>query len=91
MEPHKAAAKRIAIQRFCALAIMLCSMAALAEGPPDLTERAFNSAGVDKGTVLLHVNWGRKWACGRYENTAQLEELRFSKMGAGPDLPPLRL
>ena len=74
---------QIAIQRFSALAFTLCTVSALAGGPPDLTERAFNSTGVDKGTVLLHVNWGRMWGCGRYEN-AQLQELAFSKLGVGP-------
>jgi hypothetical protein len=72
------------IRLFSAVPLLLWTGWALAESPRDLTERAFNATGVDKGTVLLHVNWGRMWGCGRYEN-AQLQELRFSKLGVGPD------
>ncbi len=32
----------------------------------------------DLGLIILQVNWGRTWRCGRYEN-AQLEALTFMK------------
>lgn len=34
---------------------------------------------VEKAVVLFDVNWGRKWACGQYEN-AQLTNLTFEKV-----------
>lgn len=34
----------------------------------------------EKSVVLLDVNWGRKWACGEFEN-AQLTNLSFEKLG----------
>jgi len=33
----------------------------------------------EEGVVLLDVNWGRKWACGDYEN-AQLLTIAFDKL-----------
>jgi len=34
----------------------------------------------EKSVVLIDVNWGRKWACGQFEN-AQLLSLTFEKLG----------
>jgi len=34
----------------------------------------------EKSVVLFDVNWGRKWACGQFEN-AQLLSLTFEKLG----------
>lgn len=33
------------------------------------------------GTVIVHVNWGRYWKCGPYEN-AQLQRLSFGRLSA---------
>jgi hypothetical protein len=53
--------------------------AAVAAGPVELTEKAYAAEGQQKGTILLQVNWGRTWHCGKYEN-AQLQLLVFSKL-----------
>jgi hypothetical protein len=40
----------------------------------------------DLGVLVIQVNWGRTWKCGRYEN-AQLEALTFSKTPADSPAP----
>jgi hypothetical protein len=49
-----------------------------------LKKRDFVKLADQMGVVLLDVNWGRKWACGDYEN-AQLVSLRFEKTSRRPD------
>ncbi len=41
-----------------------------------LTAKKFKEYKDSKGVILLAVNWGRKWGCGKYEN-AQLINLSF--------------
>jgi len=55
----------------------------MAAEPVDLTEKAYAAEGQRKGTILLQVNWGRRWHCGKYEN-AQLQQLSFSKLPIQP-------
>ena len=57
--------------------------AAMAADPVELTEKAYAAEGQRKGTILLQVNWGRTWHCGKYEN-AQLQQLSFSKLPFEP-------
>jgi hypothetical protein len=45
--------------------------------PVQLSADEFKMRGATEGIVILQVNWGRKWHCGRFEN-AQLEKLTFS-------------
>ncbi|MDH5694590.1 MAG: hypothetical protein OEZ47_15945 [Gammaproteobacteria bacterium] len=42
-----------------------------------LNEKNYTSERESKGVVLVGVNWGRQWNCGKYEN-AQLRKLVFS-------------
>jgi hypothetical protein len=58
---------------------MAISTLAGADAPQELTKRAFAQYGKEKGTVLLQVNWGRKWGCAGLEN-AQLQRLGFSRL-----------
>lgn len=44
-----------------------------------LTAKKLNEYKDSKGVILLAVNWGRKWGCGKYEN-AQLINLSFDLM-----------
>jgi hypothetical protein len=55
----------------------------MAAEPVELTEKAYAAEGQRKGTILLQVNWGRAWNCGKYEN-AQLQQLSFSKLPLEP-------
>ena len=44
----------------------------------ELTEKSYEKNKNTMGVVLVAVNWGRQWQCGKYEN-AQLERLRFER------------
>ena len=61
-------------------AIFALAVARLAPGaePTLLSEREYKDHGSSQGVVLLHVNWGRKWKCGGFEN-AQLESITFAR------------
>jgi hypothetical protein len=56
-----------------------CAFEVHAAGLLELTEHAYVEGHNDKGVVLLHINWARKWGCRGSEN-AQIEELDFTKM-----------
>ncbi len=43
--------------------------------PIDLSEASYKA---DAGVILIQVNWGRSWRCGRYEN-AQIHAMRFTR------------
>lgn len=46
-------------------------------GPPQpLSADSFAESGIDRGIVVLGINWNRMWDCGGYEN-AQLQRLSF--------------
>jgi len=61
------------------LALVLFGVLPL-EAQVPLSEHAFLQSGATKGTVIVQVNWGRYWRCGRYEN-AQLQRLAFRRLG----------
>ena len=44
-----------------------------------VTEKAYLQTKDTNGVVLLDVNWGRQWNCGRFQN-AQLVSLAFDKL-----------
>lgn len=44
-----------------------------------ITKETYQQNKDTNGTVLLDVNWGRKWGCGSFEN-AQLISLAFDKL-----------
>jgi hypothetical protein len=58
-------------------------VAAMAAEPVELTEKAYAAEGQRRGTIVLQVNWGRVWHCGKYEN-AQLQQLSFSRLPLDP-------
>jgi hypothetical protein len=58
------------------IAIILCYMLSNPSWATALDSDNYKEEGKAKGTILLAVNWGRKWKCGAYEN-AQLEKLDF--------------
>ena len=63
-----------------AFAALSCfAIGVYAGGLPELTERAYVAGHNDKGVVLLHIDWARKWGCAGAEN-AQVQELEFTKM-----------
>jgi hypothetical protein len=71
---------------------LLCSLLASLPVPcvhaaesRELDARGFDPAG--EGVVLIQVNWGRYWPCGKFEN-AQLQALTFSRMPADSADPP---
>lgn len=43
--------------------------------PTSLNENTYKE---DQGAIIVQVNWGRTWKCGKYEN-AQLQALTFTK------------
>jgi hypothetical protein len=63
------------------LVLMLTSTAACeARGATiALSAKAFAAHKSDRGVVLLHVNWGRRWNCHGYDN-AQLQKLVFHSL-----------
>jgi hypothetical protein len=70
--------------KFLLSTIVVCRIAAaMAAEPVELTEKTYAAEGQRRGTILLHVNWGRMWHCGKYEN-AQLQQLSFSKLPLDP-------
>jgi hypothetical protein len=85
---------RTTFQSFATMALLCCAFSVHPASPKELTERSFAATGRENGTVLLHVNWGRKWKCGVYEN-AQLQELAFSRLlestNSAPESSQLRL
>lgn len=50
-------------------------MLVVAAEPVSLSESTYTA---DLGVLLIHVNWGRSWKCGQFEN-AQLQALTFTK------------
>lgn len=68
----------------CAVALFFFPFVfAVAAEPVNLSESTYKA---DLGVIIVQVNWGRRWRCGRYEN-AQLQALSFTKApvdGAGP-------
>lgn len=44
-----------------------------------VTKDTYSQKKQDDGVVLMDVNWGRKWGCGRHEN-AQLISLTFDRL-----------
>lgn len=81
-------------RRLCAVAsLSVAAQAAIADGPAELTERAYEQAFGKQGVVILEVNWGRHWDCGDFENV-QLQRLTFAPFVDGEvisDLPALDL
>ena len=51
----------------------------LAGTPVTLSEETYQSK---QGVVVMHVNWGRAWPCGKFEN-AQLQSLVFTEAPVG--------
>ena len=45
----------------------------------ELTAKNYENNKNTMGVVLVAVNWGRQWQCGKYEN-AQLESLEFERL-----------
>jgi len=54
--------------------LTLTTFVARAE-PVKLSTDTYNA---EMGVAIIHVNWGRVWKCGKFEN-AQLEALNFTK------------
>lgn len=56
----------------------------------EVTRDSYAHARNEKGVVILSVNWGRKWACGAFEN-AQLMSIAFDRLDpqkTGDSRPP---
>jgi hypothetical protein len=67
------------IYRQCSfLALLLLAALPVAAQVP-LSEQAYKESKSAKGVVILQVNWGRYWRCGRYQN-AQLQRLAFRRL-----------
>lgn len=69
----------IQLQRILLALLPVLAVPTLAQVP--LSEKAFRQTGSSMGTVIVHVNWGRYWKCGPYEN-AQLQRLTFERLSA---------
>jgi hypothetical protein len=54
----------------------LTAVASIAGIPPELTKKNFKASDETQAIVILHINWGRSWDCGGFEN-AQLQKLGF--------------
>jgi hypothetical protein len=77
---------------FAMLVGLSTSLSVAAEVAVPFSSSTYAESGSAKGVVLVSVNWGRKWKCGRFEN-AQLKNLSFDKadslkegIDAKPDL-----
>ena len=74
--------------RFTMLILLALPALVIAAEPVNLGEDSYKA---DLGVVMIQVNWGRKWKCGRFEN-AQLEGLTFTKSPIdGPEPGSLEL
>lgn len=68
--------------RFMSAALCVCALPALAaESVSPFTASAYAQGAESKGVVVVSVNWGRQWKCGRFDN-AQLKSLSFDKVGS---------
>lgn len=47
--------------------------------PVELSKRHYEDRDDNNAIVIMHINWGRKWSCGEYEN-AQIHKLSFQKL-----------
>jgi hypothetical protein len=56
--------------------VALLQVSAVAAQPVILSEHTYKP---DLGVILMHVNWGRTWKCGPFEN-AQLLALSFTRL-----------
>jgi len=73
---------RMRIRHCLTTAILAAApMFGMAAEPVPLRPDTYKS---DLGVLIIQVNWGRTWKCGRYENS-QLEALTFRKVP--PDAP----
>ncbi len=62
------------------LALVTSSCATISSTPiaSEATPESYAAFSSTKGTVILAVNWGRKWGCGAYEN-AEILSLGFDR------------
>lgn len=67
--------------KFIVLVLMLSStfLCEARDAAIALSDKAFAAHKTDKGVVLMHVNWGRRWKCHGYDN-AQLQKLVFRSL-----------
>jgi hypothetical protein len=65
--------------RYLVVVLALAALPNSGYGQVPLTEKSFHELGTSKGLVILQVNWGRYWHCGRFEN-AQLQKLAFQRL-----------
>lgn len=61
------------------LAIFLLVLSAGLQAQVTLSRKSFQELAASRGLVILHVNWGRYWKCGAFEN-AQLQRLTFRRI-----------
>jgi len=64
---------------------ILCSSPLVASAG-DITALTQSTFKANRGVVLLQVNWGRKWPCGKFEN-AQIEALTFTQWPPAASTP----
>jgi hypothetical protein len=69
----------IAVAVLLSLGAVSCATVSSSRIAVEATPESYAASATTKGVVILAVNWGRHWACGKYEN-AQILSLGFDRL-----------